>query len=111
MVCWTYVKPKQTEVERREEVRKKMLTFDKRLVLGTIKMKIGALGAVALEGISDLERDGITDLCIYREILKNGSVLAKAALAKAEQIAGRKVAVGAPVHSHDGGKTWHPNHR
>jgi hypothetical protein len=45
--------------------------------------------------------------------MATGSALAKQAIARAEQLAGRTVdraALTAGHHSHDGGKTWHHGH-
>jgi hypothetical protein len=62
---------------------------------------------------SDLGRNGISDACAYRKLLASGSPALRAALAKAEAMAGRKVdpqAIASGVHSHDGGRTWNPGH-
>jgi hypothetical protein len=73
-------------------------------------VKVGPQGGIAFDGLSDAERDGVTDACAYRRLMVSGSALAKAAIARAEQLAGRSVdrrVVGHGVHSHDGGRTWH----
>ena len=72
--------------------------------------KVGPQGAIAFLGLTDSERDGVTDNCAYRRLMASGSALAIAAIAKAEQLAGRsidrqQIAVG--VHSHDQGRSWH----
>lgn len=110
MVCDTRLKNGQTIQERAEEVRRASRALDKALAERRVRVKIGPQGAVVFENWSDSERDGITDNCAYRRIMATGSALARVEIAKAEQIAGRKVsvqAVGQGIHSHDGGKTWH----
>jgi hypothetical protein len=65
------------------------------------------------DGISNEDRDGVTDACAYRRLVVSGSALAKAAIARAEQLAGRQVdrrVLAHGAHSHDGGKTWHEGH-
>jgi hypothetical protein len=50
----------------------------------------------------------VSDACAYRRIMSIGS--AKAAIARAEQLAGRSIdrrVVAQGVHSHDDGRTWH----
>jgi hypothetical protein len=52
----------------------------------------------------------VTDACAYRRIMATNSALARAAIARAEQLSGRsvdKAAVAHGMHSHDGGVTWH----
>jgi hypothetical protein len=68
---------------------------------------------VAFIGLTDQERDGVTDACAYRRIMATGSALAKAKIASAEALSGRTVnrqAVAQGHHTHDGGQTWH-NHK
>lgn len=58
-------------------------------------------------------RDGVTDACMYRRLMATGSSLTKAAIQRAEQIAGRSVdrkVIANGVHSHDGGRSWHDGH-
>ena len=110
MACDTRLKPKQTIQERAEEVRRATSRLQARLMDGRVKAKVGPQGAIAFEGWTAEERDGVTDACAYRRIMATGSALAKAAIAKAEQLAGRSVdrkVVGIGAHSHDGGTTWH----
>jgi hypothetical protein len=110
MPCDTKLKPNQTIKQRADEVRKAVARIDLGLTTGRIKPKIGPQGAIVFEGLRAEERDGVTDACAYRRIMATGSALARAAIARAEQIAGRSVnrmVVGQGVHSHDGGKTWH----
>ncbi len=85
-------------------------TLSQGLATGRIKAKVGPQGGIAFTGLSEAERDGVTDNCAYRRILATGTATAKAAIARAEQLAGRSVnrqAVALGAHSHDGGTTWH----
>lgn len=110
MPCDTRLKPKQTIQERADEVRRATSRLQARLMDGRVKVTIGPQGAVAFVGWSDEERDGVTDACAYRRIMATGSALARAAIAKAEQLSGRAInrqAIAHGAHSHDGGHTWH----
>lgn len=113
MPCDTKLKPQQTIQQRAVEVRRAVERLAKDLAAGRVRAKVGPQGAIAFEGWGVLERDGVTDACAYRRLMVTGSALAKAAVAKAEQLAGRTVdrkALAAGHHSHDGGRTWHPGH-
>lgn len=114
MPCDTQLKPKQTIQQRASEVRQVVYDVNSLIATGKIKPVVDRLtGAIAFEGISDAIRDGVTDACMYRRLMVSGSSLTKAAIARAEQIAGRTVdkrAIAAGVHSHDGGKSWHHGH-
>jgi hypothetical protein len=113
MPCDTRLKPRQTIQERAQEVRQVVKTLDDGLVTGRIKAKVGPQGAIAFDGLTDQERDGVTDACAFRRLLVSGSALAKAAISKAELLSGRpinRLSVSHGVHSHDGGKTWHSGH-
>jgi hypothetical protein len=82
----------------------------RQLAAGKIVAKVGQKGGIAFVGLSEGERDGITDACLYRRLMSSGSATAKMAIERAELLAGRKVdrqAVGVGLHSHDGGATWH----
>jgi hypothetical protein len=110
MPCDTTLKAGQTIQQRAEEVRSVVQRVQVGLTGGTVKVKVGPQGAVAFDGLNDAQRDRVTDACIYRRIMATGSVLAKAAIAKAELMAGRNVdrqVIGQGAHSHDGGHTWH----
>lgn len=109
MACESRLKPRQTVSERAAEVRKVMALVEKYMLARTVKVRVGRQGAVAFDGISDAERDGVTDACIYRRIMATGSALARQQIARAEQLAGRGVdrkVIASGVHSHDG-VTWH----
>src|SRR5262245_45059285 len=110
MPCDTRLKPRQTIQQRAAEVRKVVDMLSAKLASGAVKVKVSPQGAVAFEGLTDAERDGVTDACAYRRVMVSGSALAKAAIARAEQLAGRGVsrqALAQGIHSHDGGHTWH----
>ncbi len=111
MPCDTRLKARQTISERKDEVRRATEKFVAGLKNGLVKAVVNKVtGAVAFTGISDADRDGVTDACAYRRVMVSGSALAIAAIAKAEQLAGRAVdrkVVGIGMHSHDGGQTWH----
>lgn len=112
MACETRLKPRQTAEQRKLEVKKAVQALDLALRMKSVKVVIGPQGAVAFQNW-DNGRDGVTDACAYRMIMTSGSALAKAAIAQAEQLSGRRIsqqAVGAGVHSHDGGKSWHSGH-
>jgi hypothetical protein len=110
MPCDTRLKPRQTIQERATEVRKATERLAQALAAGRVKVKVGPQGAVAFEGWDQTSRDGITDACAYRRIMSTGSAMARMAIARAEQMAGRTVdkqVIGQGVHSHDNGRTWH----
>ena len=113
MPCDTRLKPRQTIRQRIDEVKKVVAKLDSRLVNGRVKVKIAPNGAIAFDGLTDEERDGVTDACAYRMLQVSGSALALAKIEQAEMLAGRSVdrtVVNSGFHSHDGGKTWHHGH-
>lgn len=113
MPCDTRLRKNQTISERKTEVLAAVARIVKGLVSGRIRAQVGPQGAVAFSGVTNEERDGVTDACAYRRIMATGSSLAKAQIARAEQLAGRaidKKVVGHGVHSHDGGRSWHSGH-
>lgn len=110
MPCDTRLKPRQTIQQRAVEVRTATERLAAALAAGRVKVIIGPTGAPVFTGWDESSRDGITDACAYRRIMATGSAMAKLAIARAEQLAGRSVnkqAVAAGHHSHDGGLTWH----
>lgn len=112
MACETRLRPRQTAQERQAEVKKAVSALDLALRMRSVKVVVGKQGAVAFQGW-DNGRDDVTDACAYRQIMATGSALARAAIAQAEQLAGRSVSkqvVGQGVHSHDGGRSWHKGH-
>jgi hypothetical protein len=103
----------QSISSRAEEIRAAVAKLAQGLATGRVRAKIGPQGGIAFTGLTDEERDGATDNCLYRRILATGSATAKAAIARAEQLAGRTVdrrLVATGTHSHDGGQTWHSGH-
>jgi hypothetical protein len=110
MVCETLLKPKQTIQQRAEEIRRAVAGLSEALVSGRVKAIVGPQGAITFQGWNEAERDGIRDACAYRRLMVSGSILAKAAITRAEQIAGRSVdrrVIAQGTHSHDGGRSWH----
>jgi hypothetical protein len=106
MVCDMTLKPQQTAAQRAAEVRKSAAIVEQLVAERKAGIVIGPQGAVTFTGISDDDRNGMTDACILRRITNPA---AKLALARAEQVQGRRInakAMAAGVHSHDGGKTW-----
>jgi hypothetical protein len=110
MPCDTRLKAKQTMQERAAEIRTAVARLDSLIRSRAVRVNIGPQGAIAFAGWQESDRDGITDACAYRRIMSTGSALARAEIAKAEQLSGRSVnraVVAQGVHSHDGGRTWH----
>lgn len=110
MPCDTRLKQGQTISQRVDEVKRVVARLDSMLASGRARAIVGPQGAVAFEGLSTEERDGVTDACAYRRLMSSGSSLAKAALARAEAMSGRTIdrqMVAQGAHSHDGGRTWH----
>lgn len=111
MPCDSVRNPQQTVAERQAEVRSVKKLIDALLAAKKVKVKIGPQGAVAFIGIPDGERKGVTDNCVYNHIMTRGSHAARQEIVKAEQRAGRAVdkkVVATGLHSHDGGRSWHP---
>lgn len=111
MACDTRLKPRQTLSQRKAEVRKVVDLLSARLAARIAKVKVGPQGAIAFEGLSDVERDGVTDACAYRMLMVYGSAQAKLAVQQAEMLSGRKVQTNHGLHSHDGGHSWHGSHK
>jgi hypothetical protein len=116
MVCDTrpWGAPNQTLTQRKEEVKKVIGLVAQEIVKGRVKPKVGPQGAIAFEGLTADMRRGVSDACVYRRIMATGSAMAKQQIARAEQLAGRRVdtkALAGGHHSHDGGATWHGGHK
>jgi hypothetical protein len=110
MPCDTRLKRGQTIQQRAKEVREVVSFLDELIRKNRVQVKVGPKGGITFIGMTDSEKDGVTDACAYRRLMVTGSSLTKAAIARAEQIAGRSVdraALAAGVHSHDGGHSWH----
>lgn len=114
MVCETRPRRQQTAAERLAEVKATVEAIARALTTGRAKAVVDrSTGAVAFAGLLDSERNDVSDACTYRRIMAGSNALAKAAIAKAEALAGRSVsrtALTHGVHSHDGGKTFHHGH-
>ncbi len=98
----------QTVSQRADEIRAMVAKLSAGIASGRVKVRIGPQGGIAFSGLTEAERDGVTDSCAYRRILATGSATAKAAIARAEQLAGRTVdrrAVAQGLHAH--GDVWH----
>ena len=110
MPCDTRLKTNQTIQQRVTEVKRAVSTLDDLVRRRRVQVRVGPQGAVVFSGWVDTERDGVTDACAYRRLMATGSALARAEIARAEQLAGRAVdrkVVAHGDHSHDGGETWH----
>lgn len=110
MPCDTKLKPRQTIQERAAEVRRSVAKLDDLIKQRRAQVKVGPQGAVTFVGWPQQDRDGVTDACAFRRLMATGSGLAKAEIARAEALAGRKVdrrVVASGIHSHDGGHHWH----
>lgn len=106
MPCDTWRRtPEQTLQQRIAEVRKAVSNLDALLRKRGVKVKVGPQGGIFFEGWTALDRAGVRDSCAYRRLMATGSALAKAEIARAEQIAGRSVdrkVLATGLHSHDG---------
>lgn len=113
MPCDRQLKRGQTISSRKEEIRSTVAKLSQKLASGAVKAKVGPRGAITFVGLSETDRNGVTDICAYRQIMISGSATAKLAIARAEQLAGitvNKQTLAIGTHSHDGGMTWH-NHK
>jgi hypothetical protein len=114
MPCDTRLKARQTISQRADEVRKMTERLSAGLASGRYKAVVSRQGAIAFAGLTEAERDGVTDACAYRRIMSSGSQAAKLAIMRAEQLAGVSVnrqVVAAGIHSHDGGRSWSSGHK
>lgn len=113
MPCDTIFRRGQTITVRKAEVKKVIETVEQGLMRGRIKAVVSKKGGIAFDGLTAQERDDVTDACVYRAIMRNGSALSRHMIAKAEMLAGSKVnstVLAGGHHSHDGGQTWHDGH-
>ncbi len=111
MPCDTRLKPNQTITQRKLEISEVVEKIQRGLVNGSMKLRLSSQGAVAFDGISDADKNNVTDACIYRRIMATGSALAKAKLASASALLGKQPITTNGSHSHDGGATWHGSHK
>jgi hypothetical protein len=110
MVCDTRLKPRQTIQERAKEVRDAAERLAQALVSGRVKTVIGPKGELAFTGWDATSRDGVTDACAYRTLMRTGSAMARMMIQRAEALAGRSIdkqVLAQGMHSHDGGASWH----
>lgn len=116
MPCDTWrAVPTQTLTERKKQIVETVEDLARKLARGQVKAVVGPQGAVAFEGwngVNNAGKNGVTDACAYRRIMATGGALARQAIAKAEQAAGRTVdkkVVASGVHAHGG--VWHGGHK
>jgi hypothetical protein len=113
MPCDTPVRTNQTIQQRAADVRRVLSRVEELLTKRLLKVRVGPQGAIAFDGLSEEDRDGVTDACIYRRLMATGSALTRAQIGRAEQMAGRTVdrkVIANGVHSHDGGRSWNTGH-
>lgn len=110
MPCDTKLKTGQTITQRKEEITRAVAKVTAGLINGSIRVKLSQAGAIAFDGLTEQDRDNVTDACMYRRLMATGSPLAKAKIAAASALLGRQVITNGD-HSHDGGRTWHPSHK
>jgi len=112
MVCDS-LQPKETPEQRRKRIDAALKSLVAGLLTNKVKVKLGPKGEVAFDGWATTDRGKLTDACTYRMMSVRFSDVLARAVAAAELQSGRKLsplAVNSGVHSHDGGKTWHPSH-
>ena len=113
MPCDTRLKPRQTPVQRKAEIAKAVAALERLLTAGKTRVVVGRNGAIAFQGWDPNERDGVSDVCAYRALTAANSMALRAAVVRAEGLAGVKVdakVVASGVHSHTGGLTWDKGH-
>lgn len=116
MVCDTYRAQNETPATRSKTIAETVAQLGRDLASGTVRPVVGPQGAVTFVGglgvtrPEYLGRNYISDACAFRRIMATGPALARAAIARAEALAGRSVDKRATVHSHDGGRSWEGNH-
>jgi len=95
-----------TPVQKADQ-KSALLRLDAALQAGTVQVVIGRAGGIAFRGWKD--NAGVSDLCAYRALASGNSPTLRRALARAEAMSGNKIdprAIGAGMHSHDGGASW-----
>ena len=105
------VRKGQTLAQRAQEVRAAGQRIDQLIAARKVQIKVGTQGAVVFIGLTDEQRDGMTDACIVRRLMQSGSATSRMMLQQAEKLAGRSVdkrVIAQGTHSHDGGVTWSP---
>ena len=116
MPCDTQRRPQQTLDQRKAEVLSAIDALARSLASGKVKPVIGPQGAIAFQGWTEGREARVTDACAFRIVMSQGSALAKQAIARAEQLAGRTVsrqALTQGIHGHEdshGRLHWHHGH-
>jgi hypothetical protein len=115
--CDRTPRPNQSLDQRKTEVRTAIAALSAALAAGTAKAIVSrATGSVAFRGWEEGENARVSDACAFRMIMVSGSALAKQAIARAEQLAGRTVdrqALAQGIHAHadgNGNLVWHKGH-
>ena len=111
MACDTKLMSKnQTLSERKSQVRNVIEFVDELIRKSKVRVIVDKrTGAVTFAGITEQEKYGVSDACVFRLLMATGSASAKQAVARAEQLAGRGVsrqALAQGIHSHDAGASW-----
>jgi hypothetical protein len=110
MACDTQPMKNQTLSQRKQQVKEIIAFTDELIRKGKVKVIVDKkTGAILFDGMTPQERGNVSDACTYRVIMATGSSVAKLAIARAEQLAGRgvsKQALANGTHSHDGGHSW-----
>jgi hypothetical protein len=99
MVCNTFLKPRQTEAQRRVEVAKQMSAIDVLIASRKVQFKVRN-GKPVFEGLTNRDRDDLSDVCIFHTLTRTGSAATRMALARVERMQGKVSRHG--VHTHDG---------
>ena len=113
MPCDSRLPAGKTLEERNREIAAALRVLEAKLQAGTVRVSIGANGAMAFQGWGAQDRNEVSDVCAYRALSAGNSWALRQAVQRAEAMSGRKLnplSLSAGVHSHDGGKTWHPGH-
>ena len=114
MPCDTKARAGQTLDQRKTEVRTAIARLASALAAGKVQAVVDRrTGAVAFRDWAEGQSARVTDACAYRMIASTGSAAARAAIVRAETLAGRTVsreALHVGVHSHDGGHSFHHGH-
>ncbi len=100
--------------QRNRQITAALARLEASLTQGRTRATIGTNGAISFAGWDGEARSGVSDLCAYRALSAANSWALRQAVVRAEAQSGRKLnplAIGAGVHSHDGGKSWHPGHK
>lgn len=113
MPCDTVFRRGQTITERKVEIKKVLDIVETGMARNKIKPKVSPKGGVTFEGLTNEQRDDVTDACVYRMLMRSGSALTRHLLQKAVNSNGggiNRTVVNSGHHSHDGGRTWHDGH-